>query len=214
MPETLFDPTIHQSMEPLQGYMFDNKALVAQLNYLKEHPLPEMVEWMQAHPEFKGWNCAAFAAYSGLSEPTLKKLKGGQIADPRGSTYWILYNKFKILPRVVLKCIPEGICNIDCANQAQLRLKETARQMEEYDQRHAADQAELSKLRRALLDESKAAAAAQAHVDSVNAQILRRDKGIHMRNRLIFILIAVLIALFLADIFIANAGWLRFSLLK
>jgi len=214
MPETLFDPTIHQSMEPLQGYVFDNKALVARLDYLKEHPLPEMTAWMQQHPEFKSWNCAALAAYSGLSEPTLKKLKGGQIADPRGSTYWILYNKFKILPRMVLKCIPEGICNVDCANQARLKLKETTRQIEELEQRHAADQAELGRLRLRLLEESRAAASAQAYVDSNSAQITRRDKGIKMRNRLIFILIAILVGLFLADVFIAGAGWFRFGLLK
>ena len=214
MPESPFDPTIHQSMEPLQGYVFDNKALVTQLDYLKAHPLPEMIEWMQAHPEFKGWNCAAQAAYSGLSEPTLKKLKGGQIADPRGSTYWILFNKFRILPRIVLKCIPEGICNIDCANQARLKLKETTRQIEELEQRHAADQAELDRLRKLLLKESNSAATAQAQSDAREAQILRRDKGIRMRNKLIFILIAFIIALFVADMFITNAGWFRFGLLK
>lgn len=214
MPESPFDPTIHQSMEPLAGYRFDYSALVNKLDALKKAPTEDMKAFLAAHPEYKGYNCSMLAAYSGLSEPTLKKLKTGQIADPRGSTYWILFNRFGIRPREVLKCIPEGICNLDCANQAKLKLRETARQIEELEQRHAADQAELDRLRKLLLKESNSASTAQAQSDAREAQILRRDKGIKMRNKLIFILIAFIIALFIVDMFLPNVGWFRFGLLK
>ena len=207
MPETLFDPTIHQSAEPLIGYRFDHEALVALLNELKKAPSEDMKAFLMAHPEYKSFNCTALAEYAGLSEPTLKKLKAGQIADPRGSTFWILFNKFGIRPREVLKCIPPGICNIECANQAKLKLDEVLKQS-------LADQEELARLRRIVLDERTAAAGAHAQLAAKDAQIARRDKGILMRNRLIFILIAILIGLFLADLFIANAGWFRFGLLK
>lgn len=214
MPDTLFDPTIHLPDAPLEGYAFDNKALVSSLEYLKEHPLPEMTAWLQTHPDFKNWNCAALAAYSGLSEPTLKKLKGGQIADPRGSTFWILFNKFQIRPRDVLKCIPPGVCNIECANQARLQLADANRKLNEYKQLHGADQEELSRLRLRVLEESKAAVAAQAKAESTAFQNEKHDAGIKLRNRLIIALIVFLVGLFVADLLIPNAGWFRFGLFK
>jgi len=207
MSETLFDPTIHQSAEPLAGYRFEHEALVARLNELKKSPTDDMKAFLQAHPEYKSFNCAALAEYAGLSEPTLKKLKSGQIADPRGSTFWILFNRFGIRPRELLKCIPQGKCNVECANQAKLRL-------DELSQQSATDQQELARLRRMVLEERTAATTAQAALLESEAKIARRDRGIHMRNRLIFILIGVLVCLFVADMFIASAGWFRFGLLK
>lgn len=125
MPDTLFDPSVHLSLEPLDGYKFDHNALAAKISELKEHPTDKMKAFLESHSEYKHFSCAALAEYSGLSEPTLKKLKSGQIADPRGSTFWILYNKFGIKPRDVLKCIPASVCNLECANQAKLELKGT-----------------------------------------------------------------------------------------
>lgn len=81
-----------------------------QLEELKNQPTEEMIAWMETHPEYKSWNCSALAAYSGLSEPTLKKLKSGVISDPRGSTFWILSDKFGIRPRDVLAYAPSSIC--------------------------------------------------------------------------------------------------------
>lgn len=207
MPESLFDPTIHQSAAPLAGYKFEHEALVARLDELKKAPTEEMKSFLQAHPEYKSFNCAALAEYAGLSEPTLKKLKSGQIADPRGSTFWILFNKFGIRPREVLKCIPPNVCDVECANKAKLRLDEIMQQC-------AADQEELSRLRRMVLEERTAASTAQAALLESEAKIARRDRGIKMRNKLIFILIAVLVCLFIADLFIANAGWFRFGLIN
>lgn len=123
MSETLFDPSIHLSTEPLDGYKFDYVALATRIGELKEHPNDKMQAFLESHSEYKYFSCAALAEYSGLSEPTLKKLKSGQIADPRGSTFWILFNKFGIRPREVLKCIPASACSLECANQAKLELK-------------------------------------------------------------------------------------------
>lgn len=166
MPERLFDPAIHQSIEPLEGYRFDHTALVERIETLKKAPTESMKEFMKAHPEFKSWNCAALAAYSGLSEPTLKKLKTGQIADPRGSTFWILFNKFGIRPRDVLKCIPPNLCNTDCANQAVMQLKDARQRIEDLNQAHAADQAELDRLRKMVLAKGEALSATQAMAEN------------------------------------------------
>lgn len=141
MPEKLFDPAIHQSLEPLEGYKFDHTALVNRIELLKKAPTDDMKTWLAQHPEYKSFNCTSLAAYSGLSEPTLKKLKTGQIADPRGSTFWIMFNKFGIRPRDVLKCIPENVCNVDCVNQSKMQLKAATQKITELETARAEDKA-------------------------------------------------------------------------
>ena len=207
MPESLFDPTIHQSAAPLAGYKFEHEALVARLDELKKAPTEEMKSFLQAHPEYKSFNCAALAEYAGLSEPTLKKLKSGQIADPRGSTFWILFNKFGIRPREVLKCIPPNVCDVECANKAKIKLDEVLQQS-------TTDQQELARLRRMVLEERTSAATAQAALKETEAKIARRDQGIRMRNRMLLILIAFIAALFVADLLLSSYGWFRFGPIK
>lgn len=141
MPETLFDPTIHQSVEPLSGYKFDHTALVSKMEALKKAPTEDMKAWLAQHPEYKGWNCASLAEYAGLSEATLKKLKTGQIADPRGSTFWILFNKFGVRPRDVLKCIPDSVCSVECVNQTRMQWKAAVQKIDELEATRAAEKA-------------------------------------------------------------------------
>lgn len=141
MPESSFDPAVFQSLEPLEGYRFDSVALVNRIEMLKKAPTDDMKAWLAQHPEYKSFNCTSLAAYSGLSEPTLKKLKQGQIADPRGSTFWILFNKFGIRPRDVLKCIPENVCNVDCVNQSRMQLKAATQRIVELEAARAEDKA-------------------------------------------------------------------------
>lgn len=218
MTENLFDPTIHQSAEPLAGYRFEHEALVERLNELKKAPSEKMKAFLAAHPEYKNFNGSVLAEYSGLSEPTLKKLKSGQIADPRGSTFWILFNKFGIRPREVLKCIPPNICDVECANQARHKLEEVAQQNAKLEAQHAADQEELSRLRRLVLEHSNAAAKAQAETSAMQnaskeseARISRRDQGIRVRNRIILALLLFIALLFLADLLLSSVGWFRFG---
>lgn len=204
MSETLFDPSIHQSAAPLAGYYFDASALVERLRELKESPTPEMIAFLKAHPEYKEFNCAALAEYCGLSEPALKKLKRGQTADPRGSTFWILFNKFGIRPREVLKCIPPNMCNVECANKAKLKLDEVIQQNAKLESQHAEDQKELTRLRLLVLEHSNAASKARAEIDAMHgaakeseARISRRDKGVKSRNMIIIVL-SILLVVFMA----------------
>lgn len=217
MSETLFDPTIHQSAEPLLGYRFEHEVLVARLNELKKAPTKDMKSFLDAHPEYKAFNCSALAEYSGLSEPTLKKLKSGQIADPRGSTFWILFNKFGIRPREVLKCIPPDVCNVECANQAKLKLAEIMQNMEKLETQHAADQAELGRLRKLVLEKGEALAAAQANVAHLQSLVdgnaahkvqssceERRDRR-RLRIALIVVCVVTIVSLTLAMYFLWEA---------
>ena len=198
MPEKLFDPSIHQSAEPLAGYAFDSAALVQKLDALKKNPTADMNAWFSSQSEYKTWNCAALAAYCGLSEATLKKLKSGQIADPRGSTFWILFNKFLVRPRDVLKCVPDDSCSVDCVNQTMLQLKEANRRLEALEARHTADQAELDRLRKMVLAKGEALSAAQSKAEnSENAradfervwQTLRQERIGHRRMRIAVVVI-------------------------
>lgn len=213
MSETLFDPTIHQSPEPLIGYHFEHEVLVARLDELKKAPTKDMKSFLDAHPEYKSFNCSALAEYSGLSEPTLKKLKSGQISDPRGSTFWILFNKFGIRPREVLKCIPPDVCNVECANQAKLKLAEIMQNMEKLETQHAADQAELGRLRKLVLEKGETLAAAQAKAEHLQTLAAHKEKSDceerrdrrRLRIALVVVCVVTIVSLALAMYFLWEA---------
>ena len=216
MPEKLFDPSIHQSVEPLIGYRFEHEALLSKIEALKKSPTDNMKAWLSEHPEYKNFNCSALAEYAGLSEATLKKLKTGQIADQRGSTFWILFNKFGIRPRDVLKCIPQNICSIDCVNEAVRQLKEAQNRIEELTKAHDADQAELDRLRKMVLAKGEALSAAQSKAEHSEKarkdfekvwETLRQERIEHKRLRtaLIAICIVAIIALAAAVYFLWEA---------
>lgn len=107
MPDTLTQQPIEQQAPPIPGFRLNSKKLVARMEALKKEPTEGMRTFMQAHPEYKEYNCAFLAAYCGLSESTLKKLKQGQIADPRASTFWMLWHAYRIYPRDILDMPPE-----------------------------------------------------------------------------------------------------------
>lgn len=137
MPESL--QNLHEDV--LAGYKFDHLALVAILDNLKKNPTDKMKAWMASQSEYKGWNCASLAAYSGFAEGTLKKLKSGEIADPRGSTFARFFIYFGIRPRDVLKCIPRNICSSECVNQTMMQLKAAEKRIAELESARAEDKA-------------------------------------------------------------------------
>ncbi|MBP3411378.1 MAG: hypothetical protein J6M10_10335 [Clostridia bacterium] len=145
MVESTFKQAVFPSAEPLEGYRFDHIAFVSKIELLKKAPTEDMQAWLAQHPEFKGWNSASLAAYSGLSEPTLKKLKQGQIADPRGSTFLILFKKFGVRPRDVLNGIPENVCSVECVNQSRMQLKAATQKIEELEAARLGDKAAYEK---------------------------------------------------------------------
>lgn len=108
MPGTLIPQVQEQAPPPIPGFRFNNKKLVARLDTLKKEPTEAMLAFKAAHPEYKEINCAFLSAFCGLSESTLKKLKLGQIADPRASTFWLLWLAFDIFPGEVLDMPQDG----------------------------------------------------------------------------------------------------------
>lgn len=91
MIEKVFDPTIHQDSDHLIGFKFRNTRLMERIE-----------EFRAANSAYRGAPCSVLAERVGLAESTLKKLKAGQISDPRGSTYWLLWKAFGIDPRELL----------------------------------------------------------------------------------------------------------------
>ena len=143
-----------------------------------------MRKFLAEHPDLRNETSSAMLAeYSGLAESTLKKLKAGTIADPRGSTYWLLWKAFGIDPRALMG-IPI-----------------------EQPKQEAADPAELSRLRRLVLEHSTKAGKAEATAEGMerllaekDESIKRRNQGIKKRNAIIVILAAVIFALLAVDL--------------
>lgn len=115
MPESQLESS---QIVALQGFGFDSLAFVKIIEELKKNPTPQMKEWFDNQKMHKSWTCAALAAYSGLTEATLKKLKSGEILDPRASTMNILHEKFGIWPYQVFKGFSKRMRDEERVNQA------------------------------------------------------------------------------------------------
>ena len=133
MPENLLDTTNMAPEEILNEYRLDHVALSAIFENLKKNPTDKMKAWMDGQTEYKTWNRAALAAYCGLSEGTLKKLKSGEIIDPRGSTFARFFIYFGIRPRDILQCLPRNICSSECVNQTMMQLKAAKERISELE---------------------------------------------------------------------------------
>jgi hypothetical protein len=88
MPEKIFDPEVHQDLEHLEGFRFRHTVLAESITEFKAN-----------NEKYRDATGPTIAALTGLAESTLKKLRTGQIFDPRGSTYWLLWKAFNIDPR-------------------------------------------------------------------------------------------------------------------
>ncbi len=185
MPENIFDPNIHQDMEHLNGYKFRNKALAERVEELKKAPSEPIKQFLKEHPEYKEVNSFLLAEYSGLAESTLRKLKAGGIADPRGSTYWLLWKAFGVDPRTLM-----GIPTQQASQQG-------------------GDAAELGRLRKLVLEHSAAANRSEGAVAALDRiikdkeEIIRqREHDIKKRNLVIIALAATLGAILAAIVLI------------
>lgn len=160
MPDTLIQQPIEQQAPPIPGFRLNSKKLVARMEALKKEPTEGMRTFMQAHPEFKEFNCAFLAAYCGLSESTLKKLKQGQIADPRASTFWMLWHAYRIYPRDILDMPPEHAHEAAGSVQS-ADIKGKDERISELKQALDASEAHRQSLREKLLKESIARSSAE-----------------------------------------------------
>ena len=168
MSETLIQQPIDQLVPPIPGFKLNSKKLVERMEALKKEPTEGMLAFKRTHPEYKEINCAFLAAYCGLSESTLKKLKQGQILDPRASTLWYLWHAYRIYPKDILDMPPEhvteaagSIASADAAYAAKLkddRIKELKDALDESETHRQS-------LREKLLKESIARSAAEAEAN-------------------------------------------------
>lgn len=160
MPDILAQQPIEQQAPPIPGFRLNSRKLVARMEALKKEPTEGMRTFMQAHPEYKEYNCAFLAAYCGLSESTLKKLKQGQIADPRASTFWMLWHAYRIYPRDILDMPPEHVQESAGSIQS-ADIKGKDERISELKQAPDASEAHRQSLHEKLLNESIARSAAE-----------------------------------------------------
>lgn len=154
MSEKIFDPTIHQDSEHLEGFKFRHTLLV-----------DGIAEYRKSQPESAEITCDALAAQIGLAASTLKKLKAGQIVDPRGSTYWLLWKAFRIDPRRLMG-IPIDGAALDAAglHEIRIRLDEKRQRIEELTREVEQLHEDKLRIQRMYNEASKEAAAAVAEV--------------------------------------------------
>ena len=221
MPESIFDPSIHQDLEHLQGFRFRHEALAERLESVKKAP-PEAVRKYKEQVGAKQVDCALLSEYVGISESTLKKLKAGGIADPRGSSYWLLCKGLGIDPRDLMG-IPKTdarVCNIEaCDSKFAAVIAEKDRRITELDEQYRDADRRLVNLRTMMLDSGTKCGEAAAKADTLQKVIDEKerhiawlDRHIKSRNKIIWTLVSVIAALLLADICFSSIGWLRFGL--
>ena len=131
MPESQLESS---QITALQGFGFDNVAFVRIIDGLKKNPSQQMQEWFNSQTVHKAWTCAALAAYSGLTEANLKKLKSGESTDPRASTMIILHDKFGIWPYQVFKGFSKSDRDEERVNQAIALVKDYQKQLADFEE--------------------------------------------------------------------------------
>lgn len=209
-------------MQQNVGFKLNNRVLFEKIEAIKKNPPPDILEYKAAHPEFKTVNCSLLAEYIGISEKTLTNLKLGKLPDGNCSTVWMICMALDIDMREYLGLPRKTECDpAACTSHTQARLDEKRQRIAELEalyrdaDKHLAAMHSVITAQSAELGAAKAGAAgAERLLAEKDACINRRNRGIRMRNRLIFILAAVLIALLIADLLVADAGWIRFGLLK
>lgn len=151
MSDKIYDPSIHQDSEHLIGFRFRHTNLMQRIE-----------DYRKTQPEGADLTCGAIASRVGLAESTLKKLKAGQISDPRGSTYWLLWKAFNIDPRELLG-IPIGAADVN-ESEMRVRLDEKRERIVELTREVETLQAEKLRLQRMYNEACKESAAAIAEI--------------------------------------------------
>lgn len=199
MSEKIFDPTIHQDSEHLEGFKFRHTLLV-----------DSITEYRKSQPESAEITCDTLAAQIGLAGSTLKKLKAGQIVDPRGSTYWLLWKAFKIDPRRLMG-IPVDGDTLDAAgmHEIRIRLDEKRERIVELTREVETLQAEKLRLQRMYNEACKESAAAIAEVKHLEAvkTTLYKERDEHKTERAEYNRLRVaLIVMYAVSIFALGAS--------
>lgn len=157
-----------EGSQSLDDYSFDYLYLREAIDYLRKHD-----------PRYKSASLAALALHARIAESTFKKLLAGNIEDPRSSTLWLLCIAFELDPRRLMK--------LPSASSARLAERESEitedlrRRLRTCEEQKRADEAEMSRLRKLVLEKSEAKAQAEARTAALEQQIVvyERDANRH-----------------------------------
>lgn len=209
MESRLYDPEIHQDSVVLEDYKFDNIYLQQCIS-----------QFRQEHPEA---TVESMAEHAGLALSTYKKLKEGKIADPRGSTYYLLNKAFGADPRRLMgiktgsqaQVVP---INNNVVESQHARLEEKQIHIDRLENQHLKDLEEMERLRDRLMvsekENSKFSAASEACdriISERDTHIGRQENVIRSKSKIIIVLSAILFSVLIIDILLGSAGWFRFG---
>lgn len=202
-------------MQQITEFRLNSKALFDRIEEIKKNPPQEFIEYKEAHPEFRAVNCALLAEYIGLSEKTLTNLKLGKLTDSNCSTAWLICNTLGLDLRDYFGIPRRSDCNPDaCSSDVQARLDEKRQRIHQLETSEADLKRDLAALHIEYGSANARAEGLERLLTEKEGSIARRDRGIFVRNRIIFILILVFGLLILSDILLANFGWFRFGPIK
>lgn len=158
MNDKIFDPSIHQDSDHLIGFRFRHLRLMERID-----------EYRKSNEAYRSAPCSALAERVGLAESTLKKLKAGQISDPRGSTYWLLWKAFGIDPRELLGIPVQDAAGPDDAavRDMQIRMEENQKLIEDLTRQRDAAETKSQELRLKYLNKCEALSAAEATISAM-----------------------------------------------
>ena len=190
-----------------EPFRINNAVLANRIEEIKRNPDPKFLEYKQAHPEFKTVACELLAAYAGISVSTLKNLKQGKLTDANCSTIYLICSAFDLDPAGLLN-LPRGkTCDpVTCGNTLSGRLEEKDNRIKDLAARCDVAHNQLVSLHTTIRDQSLELGEARGQLKEKDAALERRNKGVKLRNRIICVLVAILLALLVANIFMSGAG--------
>lgn len=135
--------------------------------------------------DFTGTSCSALAKKSGVPEGTLRKLLQGETKDPRASTFVPPLKVLGADANIVLGLSPARDYDGELAQEGKMLADVLRKQIEEMQKKAAEDDRRMVRLREMLLEASKAQAAAEGRVESLEYMVSKRDETIHNQTETI-----------------------------
>lgn len=184
---------------------------------------------MKNNPSLAGKTRRDIAEACCMSESTLKNMCSGKNNNPRIGTLKCILRHIGggSIDRLVGFAPPRDFAKEEAEYDAslveavQIRLDEKRAIIEEQNDKIRSLENELTRLRKIILEKGEAhskstaeASALEREIQEHKHRIERRDRGIKMRNKVIMIMAAFLIVLFVADIMLGEYGWFRFGPIK
>lgn len=150
------DPSEFTAME---DFRFNHNALREAVHFLRERD-----------DRYKDMSVEDIAEHIGLSASTLKKLKRGEITDPRCSTLWLICCRLGLDPRILIGLAPDRDYSREAQTYNATLMEEMRSRMEIMAKQATVDDSRLVKLREMVLEKGEAMSRAQSQCAVLQAR--------------------------------------------